>query len=348
MPFDPNAAATESDNVFGLPDDRDVASIILIPVPYDATSSYGVGSARGPEAIREASQQVDLFDRRFGNIYERGIYMEPHPEQIRQWSAEARTHSQPIINQGGPRNGDEDALHRVDQLSARAGAHARDRALAAYDEGKVPGIIGGEHGVAYGLYDAAAQRHPGVGILQIDAHMDLRPAFEGFAWSHASVMHNVVYDLDGVSRIVQVGIRDYCEQEASLAESLSPDNLKDNGQAGETSVVTYFWDDLADERNNAVPWGVACERIINRLPSEIVISIDIDGLDPSLCPNTGTPVPGGLSWDQLSLLLKMIKESDRTVVGFDLVEVCPSTIEGASPIDASIAARVLYRLCGCV
>ncbi len=344
MAFDPNAAATESSNIFGLPDTRDDASIVLIPCPYDATSSYGVGSANAPEAIREASSQVDLFDRRFGAIYERGLFMEPHPPEVREWSRQARVLAEPIIEQGGSRAGDEDAVSQVDGLSRRAASFVYDRAIAAMDEGKVPGLIGGEHGVAFGLYKAIAHRHPGVGILQIDAHMDLRPAFEGFAWSHASVMHNVVYDLDGVSRIIQVGIRDYCEQEANLAESLAPDKAPD----GETQILTYFWDDLADERVGGGSWGVACERMINLLPSEIIISVDIDGLDPTLCPHTGTPVPGGLNWDQLSLLLKMIKESDRTVVGFDLVEVCPSKIPGSSPIDASIGARVLYRLCGCV
>ena len=348
MAFDPNAAATQSSNIFGLPDNREDASIILIPCPYDATSSYGVGSAHAPEAIREASAQVDLFDRRFGAIYERGIFMEPHPPEVLEWSRQARVLAEPIIEQGGSKAGDEDAVSQVDSYSRRAASFVHDRALVALDEGKVPGLIGGEHGVAFGLYKAVAERHPGVGILQIDAHMDLRPAFEGFAWSHASVMHNAVYDLDGVSRIVQVGIRDYCEQEGSLAESLAPDNQKDGSVDGDTQIITYFWDDLADERNNAVPWSVACERIINKLPSEVIISVDIDGLDPTLCPHTGTPVPGGLSWDQLSLLLKMIKESERTVVGFDLVEVCPSRVPGSAPIDASIGARVLYRLCGCV
>ncbi|USN98510.1 MAG: agmatinase family protein [Phycisphaeraceae bacterium] len=344
MPFDPNAAAVNPDAIFGLPHSRDDASIILIPVPYDATSSYGTGSAKGPGAIREASGQIDLFDRRFGNIFERGIHMEPHPVQVEDWSKQARLLSAPIIEQGGPREGDEDAVGQVDRFSSRATNHARDRARAAYDDGKTPGIIGGEHGVAFGLYKAASERYPGLGILQIDAHMDLRPAYEGFAWSHASVMHNVVHDLDGVARLVQVGIRDYCEQEATLAEERSPDRVKEGG----TSISTFFWDDLADERFGGASWGVICERIITLLPSNIVISVDIDGLEPSLCPHTGTPVPGGLSWDQLSLLLKMIRESDRQVVGFDLVEVCPSPIEGASPIDAAVGARVLYRLCGTV
>lgn len=344
MSFDPNAAAADPANIFGLPHTRQDASIVLIPVPYDATSSYGVGSAQGPEAIREASAQVDLFDRRFGNIYERGIFMEPHPPEVLAWSEKARVLSAPIIEQGGSKDGDEDAVSQVDQYSARAAGFARAQALAAFDEGKVPGLIGGEHGVSYGLYKAASERFPGVGILQIDAHMDLRPAFEGFAWSHASVMHNVVYDLEGVSRIVQVGIRDYCEQEAELAERLTPDKAPD----GETTIVTYFWDDLADDRFGGTSWGLNCERIINHLPAEVVISIDIDGLEPTLCPNTGTPVPGGLSWDQLSLLLRMIKESDRTVVAFDLVEVCPSKVPGSPPIDEMVAARVLYRLCGCI
>ena len=348
MSFDPNAAATESSNIFGLPHAREDASVILIPIPYDATSSYGIGSAAAPEAIREASAQVDLFDRRFGNIYKRGIFMEPNPTEIQEWSQRARVLSALIIERGGPTDGDGDAVAQVDQYSARVASFAHDRARSAFEDEKIPGLIGGEHGVSYGLYKAAAERYPGVGILQIDAHMDLRPAFEGFAWSHASVMHNVVHDLDGVSRIIQVGIRDYCEQEAALAESLAPDNLQGSNREGETSIITYFWDDLADDRIGGTSWGLACERIINRLPAEDVISIDIDGLDPTLCPNTGTPVPGGLNWDQLSLLLRMIKESDRTVVAFDLVEVCPSKVPGAAPIDASIAARVLYRLCGCV
>ncbi len=344
MTFDPNAAAADPANIFGLPHSREDASIVLIPIPYDATSSYGVGSCHAPEAIREASAQVDLFDRRFGNIFERGIFMEPTAPEIEDWSRKARVLSEPIIERGGSKVGDEDAVHKVDQYSSRAAGYAYERAKSALNEGKIPGLIGGEHGVSYGLYKAVAEHHPGVGILQIDAHMDLRAAFEGFAWSHASVMHNVVHDLDGVSRIVQVGIRDYCEQEAALAESLAPDKAPE----GQTQVVTFFWDDIADERQGGVPWPVICERIVNRLPSEVLIDIDIDGLDPTLCPNTGTPVPGGLSWDDLSFLLRMIKESDRNVVAFDLVEVCPSKVPGSPPTDASVGARVLYRLCGSI
>lgn len=344
MPFDPNTAAVETENVFGLPHSREDATVILIPVPYDATCSYGVGSAKGPEAIRTASAQVDLFDRRFGNIYERGIFMPPHPAEVQKWSDQARQLSAPIIANGGPGGGDHDAVEQVDQYSSRAIAHARIAALTAYEDGKSPGLIGGEHAMSYGLFQAAAEKYPGLGILQIDAHMDLRPAYEGFSWSHASVMHNVLYNLDNVSTIVQVGIRDYCEQEAALAEEHSPDSKKGEG----ATVRTYFWDDLADERFGGTSWGVVCERIINSLPRNVVISLDIDGLDPTLCPNTGTPVPGGLNWDQLSLLLYMLRESDRHVVGFDLVEVCPSPIEGAPPTDALVGARVLYRLCGTV
>ncbi|MBZ0171773.1 MAG: arginase family protein, partial [Phycisphaerales bacterium] len=272
MPFDPNAAATDPHAVFGLPYSREDASVVLIGIPYDATSSYGVGSARAPEAIREASIQVDLFDRRFGAVHERGIHMEPHPEEIESWSKQARLLSAPIIEQGGPGQGDDDAVSRVDQFSARATNHARDRARAAYADDKIPGVIGGEHGVAFGLYKAAAEQHPGLGILQIDAHMDLRPAYEGFAWSHASVMHNVLHDLDGVARIVQVGIRDYCEQEAALAEEHAADRVAE----GQTSISTFFWDDLADEGTGGGFWGVICERIITRLPANIVISVDID------------------------------------------------------------------------
>jgi agmatinase len=343
MAFDPNAAATDADNVFGLPHSREDASVVLIPVPYDATSptAWAPPTPRRPSA--KPPQQVDLFDRRFGNIYERGIHMEPHPPEIREWSAEARASPNPSSSTAGPKQGDEDAVARVDQFSAVPASlrprprHRRD------DDGKVPGLIGGEHGVAFGLYKAVAERHPGVGILQIDAHMDLRPAFEGFAWSHASVMHNVVHDLDGVSRIVQVGIRDYCEQEAALAESLAPDKAPE----GETQIITFFWDDLADERLGGGAWPVAASasstaprgghhRHRHRrarphpLPPHRHPGARRALLGPALRP---APDDQGI---------RALRRRVRPRRGL------PQPVPEAPPTDASIGARVLYRLCGCV
>ena len=132
---------------------------------------------------------------------------------------------------------------------------------------------------------------------------------------------------------MQLGVRDYCRQEADLAER-------------HDAVRVHFWDDLAGRLADGNPWTSVCERVIADLPETVYISLDIDGLDPSLAPNTGTPVPGGPSFDQFSVLLSRLAESGKRVVGFDVVEVSPSQIEGAPPIDESVGARCLYRLCG--
>lgn len=332
--FDPNAAAAHAENLYGLPADEGTASVIVVPVPFDATSSYGTGSKDGPAAILRESLQVDLLDRRFGRVYQRGLYMQPIPAEIAALSDRAAALTRPIIDRGGATDADAEAVRETDDICWRVNEHVHERVRAIYEAGKTPGVVGGEHGVAFGAYRAAAEVFPGVGILQIDAHLDLRPAFEGFRWSHASIMHNVLTELPGVARIVQVGIRDFCEQEAELAEAESE------------RIRVHFADDLADERFFGTPFRDLCERIIDDLPPRVFVNVDIDGLEPSLSPNTGTPVPGGLSWDQFSVLLQLLRDSDREVVGFDLVEVSPSPLPDARPIDAAIGARVLYRLCG--
>ncbi|QOJ01959.1 MAG: agmatinase family protein [Phycisphaeraceae bacterium] len=333
MGFDPNAAARPGSGVFGLPCGRVESRVVLIPVPFDATTSYRAGTAGGPGAILEASGQVDLFDVSLGRVYERGIFMEPIPGAIRALSRSARAKASPVIARGGARAGsasDAKALAAVARAGERVNEFVYGRASAALSEGRVPGVVGGEHSVPYGSIRACAERFPGLGILQVDAHMDFREAFEGFAWSHASIMHNVMTRVGGVSRVVQVGIRDFGEDEMSFARGL-----------GERCRV-YFDETLAGEMLSGGAWGEACRRIVGDLPGEVYVTVDIDALDPSLCPNTGTPVPGGLSYAQLRMLLLALRGSGRRVVGFDVVEVTP----GRGSIDANVGARVLYTLCG--
>ncbi|MCL4222543.1 MAG: agmatinase [Phycisphaerales bacterium] len=331
--FNPNAAAAPDAGIFGLPCTREDSRVILLGVPFDATTSYRPGTAHGPEAIRAASMQVDLYDHRFGRIYERGIWMAEHPAPIAALSDQTRLLTQAIIDRGGSSANDADTLARIANACEHVNAFVRAHTEQVLSERKVPGVIGGEHALSLGAIEACAARYGELGILQFDAHMDLRQAFEGFTYSHASIMHNVLARVPEVTRIVQVGIRDYCEEERVAAD-----------EAG-ARVHAIYWEDIADGLAQGEMLRSIWQRAIDALPRHVYVTFDIDGLDPALCPHTGTPVPGGLSFAQASLLLAMLKDSGRTVVGFDLVEVAPGSPEEPE-WDANVGARILYRLCG--
>jgi agmatinase len=338
MTFDPDAAATGDSGIFGLPFTREQARIILIPVPFDATTSYRAGTRLGPEAILNASRQVDLFDRRFGRVYEQGIYMEPIDGSIASLSQLARRLSGPIIERGGASDADSADVMRINEAGEHVNAFTHRAASEVLAAGKVPAIIGGDHSTPFGAIRACAEfvaaKKQDLGILHIDAHMDLRDAFEGFRWSHASIMFNVLKEIPGVKKLVQVGIRDFGEGEMDLAI--------EQGRR----IVTHYDDQWSEELAAGRDFADLCRRAIDDLPAHVYISFDIDGLDPSLCPHTGTPVPGGLSFHQASALLLALRESGRTVVGFDLVEVCPGPSADEPEWDANVGARILYKLCG--
>jgi agmatinase len=331
--FDPNAAAPHG-GIYGLPFDTDEARVVLIPVPWEATVSYGAGTADGPAAILQASRQVDLLDRDTGRPYQAGIAMLDIPEHVRAWSDSAREIARPVIEAGGP--GDDEALRRavaaVDELSERMNAWVYDMASRGLAAGKLMGVVGGDHSTPLGAVRAAAERHKDLGVLHVDAHADLREAYEGFRFSHASIMHNVLRDTS-VLRVVQAGVRDYCDAEEQL--------LRENP----ARVRTWFDADLRRELHAGETWAHLVGRIVADLPREVWVSFDIDGLDPALCPHTGTPVPGGLSFPEAVTLLRHLATSGRRIVGFDLSEVAPDPT-GRSEWDANVGARLLYKLIG--
>jgi len=225
-----------------------------------------------------------------------------------------------------------DLRTQVDELSERMNAHVQSTVQRWLDAGKLIGVVGGDHSVAFGAIAAHAARYPGLGILHFDAHADLRRAYSGFEWSHASIMENVVRRVPAVSKLVQVGIRDLCEEEHErIAASLG-------------RVRTFYDAELARERFGGVSWAQQVERMLEDLPREIYVSFDIDGLDPVLCPHTGTPVPGGLSFQEACYVLSALVASGRRIVGFDLVEVAPAA--DGSEWDGNVAARLLYKLIG--
>jgi agmatinase len=332
--FDPNAASV-GDGIFGLPDTPEDSRVVLIPVPWEATVSYGSGTADGPAAILKASRQVDLFDRDTGKPYESGIAMLPISETVRGWSDEARALAATIIENGGAK-GDaqlELNLDRVNDQGRLLNGWVANETRAWLQCDKIVGIVGGDHSVPLGAISAIADKYPGLGILHLDAHADLRVAYEGFTFSHASIMNNVMREVPTVAKLVQVGIRDYCEQEDEAIRN----------SAGR--IRTFFESDIRRELLDAGSWRRVCNRIVAELPESNYVSFDIDGLDPTLCPNTGTPVPGGLSFAETVVLLKTLVDSGRTIVGFDLVETAPDPT-GVSEWDGNVAARLLYKMIG--
>lgn len=330
--FDPDAAAQPGAGIFGLPHGRDDAEVLLLPVPFDATTSYGGGAADGPAAILAASAQVDLFDLQTGHPYRRGIHMLPIDERLHALSAQTRELAKPLIEQGGAGPQDAETVRRIDAAGAEVNAFVADQTRRILDEQKLPGIVGGDHAVPFGAIAVAAERMPGLGILHVDAHADLRDAFEGLRWSHASIMHNVLAEVPGVARLVQVGIRDLGRAEhAAIA-----------GSGGR--VLTHFDLDWQRRRAGGEPMRVQLREVVEALPERVWISFDIDGLDPALCPHTGTPVPGGLQFAEACLLLEELVASGRRIVGFDLDEVAPGP--DGDEWDANVGARLLYKLCG--
>jgi len=334
MTFDPNAAADPNErNIFGLPFTERESRLILIPIPWEVTTSYRDGTAKGPDAILAASQQIDLYDAELGKWYEPGIAMQSIDRTIVKKNSFLRPQAKNIIAKGGEVAGSaglKAALTAVNKGSRELNTWVYDRVRALRRKKKIVGLVGGEHSTAFGAIEALLEEHPTMGVLQIDAHCDLREAFEGFEHSHASVMYNVITTLP-LKKLVQVGIRDFCEAEMKMI------------RREKRRIRTFFDADLARKKQQGRRWDTIVREIVKTLPKHVFVSFDIDGLEPTLCPHTGTPVPGGLSFHEATSLIRAVAESGRTIVGFDVNEVAPG---GSTEWDGNVGGRILLKLCG--
>ncbi len=323
-------------DIYGVSVPVERASVVLLPVPFDATTSYGRGTVDGPRAIVQASTQVDLYDVETGQPYQAGIVMLSENEDIRAWNETAQAAARVVVDAGEDSDAAAPRVARardqVNTLCTRLQEWVEAETERWLDAGKIVGLVGGDHSVSYGAIAAHARRYPDMGILHVDAHADLRHAYQGFTWSHASIMENVVRRIPSVSRLVQVGIRDLCEEESERI------------QASDGRIRTSFDTQLTNERFEGATWGQQVARIVDDLPRDVFVSFDVDGLDPTLCPHTGTPVPGGLSFQEASYLIGAVARSGRRIVGFDLVEVAPDP--DGSEWDGNVGARLLYKLIG--
>jgi agmatinase len=333
--FDINGAANPNNNIFGLPFSEDDARLILLPVPWEVTVSYGAGTARSAEYIFKASMQVDLFDDDLPDAWREGFYMLPIDRKILLKSDFLRKEAELYINFISRQEALADnkfmckSLKDINEGGVFLTQWVYEQTKAQLQKGKLVGLIGGDHSTVLGYWKAIAEHYGSFGILQIDAHCDLRASYENLIYSHASISYNGLENIPQLERIVMLGIRDYCKSEW---EYITNSNYR---------VVAYRERDVKKRMYEGESWASICGDIVDKLPQKVYISFDIDGLDPKLCPNTGTPVPGGLELEQVNYLIRRIVHSGRQLIGFDLVEVGISE----NNWDANVAARALWQLC---
>ncbi len=329
--------STNSGGIFGLISTRKESKVILTPVPWEVTTSYGSGTSHGPRAILEASPQIDLFDIEFGNAYEQGFFLEKEDPFFMANNNKLKPLAQEIIGAwdettelSAPHKA---TLKQINSACTEMTELVYRKTAAVIKENKIPGLIGGDHSTPLGAIRAVGEHYAGdFGILHIDAHADLRLAYQGFSHSHASIMRNVCALKTPPKHLVQVGIRDFCQEEYDFIQS------------NESQVTTFFDSQLKSAQMQGEAWGQLVEKILKPLPKNVYVSFDIDGLAPHFCPHTGTPVPGGLSFDEACYLLAQIVKSGRKIIGFDLNEVAPGP-EG-DEWDGNVGSRLLFKLCG--
>jgi agmatinase len=333
--YDPNCVSNPNNNIFGLPTSEDDARLVIVPIPWEVTVSYGAGTARAPEAIFKAALQVDLFDSEVPEGWKQGYYMRPIDRKLLMKSDYLRKEAElyiDYISRGEEVSANQfmsKTIKEVNEGGAFLTQWVYEQTKVLLNKGKLVGLLGGDHSVPLGYFKAIAERHESFGILQIDAHCDLRVAYEGFTYSHASIMYNALAQIPQLKKLVQVGVRDYGGDEWEY--------LKDNTDR----VTTYFDRDIKYRQYEGENWKQIAEEIVSKLPQQVFISFDIDGLDRKLCPHTGTPVPGGFETEEVFYLFRKVIESGRKIIGFDLCEV------GISDTDwnANVGARVLFKLC---
>jgi agmatinase len=333
--YDPNSVGNPDNNIFGLPSTENEARLIILAVPWEVTVSYNAGTARAPEHILNASLQVDLFDPDMVDAWKQGFYMRPVDKKVLTKSDYLRKEAELYINYIS--HGEIVAenkfmcksLKEINAGSIFLNNWVYDQTRELLEKGKLVGLLGGDHSTPFGYIKAIAEKYPEFGILQIDAHCDLRVAYEGFIYSHASIMYNVLNEIEAVKKIVQVGIRDFCDEELEFIQN-------SNGR-----VKTYFDKEIKERLYEGETWKSIVDDIVSQLPQHIFVSFDIDGLDPKLCPHTGTPVQGGFEAEQIFYLLKKVQQAGKQIIGFDLNEIGVSQNEW----DENVGARVLYKLC---
>lgn len=330
--YDAGNVGVNNGRFFGFPFDPEEADIIFLAVPWGSTTSYRRGTNKGPEEILKASTQMDFFsfEKPFFGLLSCATDL-TLTEEISNINSIASPISKKIIKylEKGFREPDRNIIKLIDQVNEYSYAIdglVQKKCEYWLSKNKYVVLVGGEHSITLGHIIALSKKHRSFGVLQIDAHADLRDSYQGFDRSHASIMYNVL-KVEQIDRLIQVGIRDVSEKEMEFAEN-------------DERVKVFSDYDIKNRLFSGGCWFEICSEIVSTLPENVYISFDIDGLSPQYCPNTGTPVQGGLTVDEALYLIRMISESGRKIIGADLCEVAP----GSDELNGIIAARLLYRM----
>jgi agmatinase len=332
--FDPNGVGIANGNIFGFPVDQENADIVITPIPWDATASYGKGTSNGPQAILYASTQLDFYHSELERAWETKVYMSPISKEWKKINDDLCMRGMEYIRfleEGGVLENSPEFILLLEEINEAQNAlknNLKEKAIQLIQHGKIPVVLGGEHSTPLGLIEAIDSQNKPFGILQIDAHADLRNAYEGFQQSHASIMYNVVQNCKNLQKLVQVGIRDVAQSEIDLIEE-------------STKITTFFDWKIKQELYEGKSWKSIVDAIIQELPQRVYISFDIDGLKPYLCPNTGTPVAGGFELEEINYLFFSLIRAGKEIIGFDLNEV---GTDSSSDWDANVGARALWNL----
>ncbi len=272
-------------NYAGIPDELaklEQAKIVLIPVPYDGTSTWQKGSDKGPEAFLNASENMELYDiETETEVYKQGVFL-----------ADA-------VTENSTPEAMVDAVHQITKTYIK--------------KNKFVTLFGGEHSISIGSIRAFNEMYPNLTVLQLDAHADLRREYQGSTCNHACAL----YEASQTTNLIQVGIRSMDVLETTVMD-------KDKTYFAHEMALDYTWVDSA----------------IDQITENVFITIDLDAFDPSICPSTGTPEPGGMLWYETLDFLKQVFQ-EKNVVGFDIVELCPNKIDKSSDF---LAAKLYYKM----
>ena len=265
-------------------------------------------------------------------------------KEIAELNSQAKALAQTVIEAYGIVEGSSELtqnLAMVNQLSGQLNQYVQKNISSFLKAGKIPALIGGDHSTPFGAFKAAADTYSNFGILHFDAHSDTRNAYMGFEHSHASIMYNAATKIPQISKFVQVGIRDFCEDEFQFTSS-------------QKNRFHVFYDrDIGMKKMSGDSFDKIADEMIAHLPENVWVSFDIDGLDPRFCPHTGTPVPGGLDYPEAIQILRKLAKSGKKIIGFDVVEVAPTldaegkaieVLQASDEWDANVGMRLIYKI----
>ncbi len=321
--------------LYGLDTNEDEASVILMPVPWEATIYPPSGTVNTPERILKTSYQLNLFNKDYPEAHKNlKIAMPPIPNEWAMLSDQLQGIVTGYINslESGTNkrvySDNNKTISQINQYCKDLKEFVKKGALSYLEKDKIVSLVGGDHSSCLGLIEALTSKYKEFGILQLDAQADLIDAHHGFIYSHRSVMNNAL-KIPQITKLVQVGLRDYTEEEAEIIKK------------SEGKIIPFFDADIKKQKFEGVVWKDICKKIVDSLPEIVYITFDIDGLDCKLCPGTAFPVPGGLEFDEVLYLIKAVVDSGKTIIGFDLCEVATGEqIEW----DIAVANRLIYNL----